>query len=242
MSQQINLYDASLERQRDWLALGNVVVAGVVVAVLVVAAGFWARSDLPALNARMASGESQLKAVREQVTVLGQRSGRKPDPRLEHELTAKRELLGLRGEVVATLRGTLGPGAPSYAEYLRGLARQTVSGLWLTGFAVHAGNSMEIRGSTLDPALLPEYIRRLNQEVAFQGQTFAALKMDQEPATTAAPVAPVASAAGAGAASRAAAPRWHEFTLIPALESKFAVSPLPTFAAVPQGNVSGGPG
>jgi len=230
MSQQINLYDPTLERKRDWLALTNVVIGGVGLAVLVGAAGLLARQDLPALTAQSSSGDSQLKAMRDQVTALGQRGSRKADPRLEQQLAAKREWLALRGEVLATLRSSLGPGAASYAEYLRGFARQTVSGLWLTGFSVRAGNGIEIRGNTVDPALLPEYIRRLNQEAAFQGQTFAALTLDRpKPATTA--------TTGGAAGAAAGLPRWHEFTLIPNLDGMGRHAPVPKVATTP---VAGG--
>lgn len=231
MAQQINLYDPALERKRDWLALENVVVGGVVLATAVGALGMAERSTLPTLTAQSATTETQLKAMRDQVTAMGQRAAnRKPDPRLEQELAAKRQLLSLRGEVLATLRSSVGPNASSYAEYLRGFARQTVSGLWLTGFTVKsAGSGMEIRGNTTDPALIPEYIRRLNKEAAFQGQTFAALKLER----------PEAKGAAAGTA---AAPQWHEFMLIQTLDGKAttqaAVSSAPTFAA----NASGGAG
>jgi hypothetical protein len=216
MSQQINLYDPALERHRDWLALHYVAGVAAVLAVLVGALGFVARADLPALQAQAARGEDQLKAAREQITTLGQQvAGRKPDARLEQEIATRRLLLAARGEVLATLRQSLGPQARSFADYLRGFARQNVTGLWLTGFAVDAASGgMEIHGRTLDPALLPEYIRRLDQEKAFEGQTFAALKLD-----VARPEAPVTGATAQAAARR---PPWHEFTLVPVTGDKAA--------------------
>lgn len=237
MAQQINLYDPALERKRDWYALENVVIGGVLLATAVGVMGTLERSTLPTLTAQSAASEVQLKAMRDQVTAMGQRAAsRKADPRIEQELAAKRQLLSMRSEVLSALRSSVGPNAQSYAEYLRGFARQTVSGLWLTGFSVkRAGGGMEIRGNTTDPALIPEYIRRLNKEAAFQGQTFAALKLER----------PAAKAATPGTAA-AAAPQWHEFMLIPTLDGKptkqadnrSAVSPASTFAA----NLSRGAG
>lgn len=221
MVQQINLYDPGLLRQRDWLALGNVVAAGLLLAVAVGLLGAWARQDLPALTAQAAANEGQLKAMRDQIAALGQQAAsRKPDPRLEQELGAARLLLDARGEVLAVLKQRLGPDADSFADYLRGFARQSVAGLWLTGFSFDAASGgMEIQGRTVDPALLPEYIRRLNQEQAFQGRAFAALKLvegkpEARPAATVAPAsAPAAAAAGTATTVRAP---FHEFTLTPA--------------------------
>ena len=46
---------------------------------------------------------------------------------------------------------------------------------------------MEIRGSMLAAAALPEYIRRLGAEKAFQGRSFAALTMSRDEPPAAAP-------------------------------------------------------
>lgn len=219
MAQQINLYDPSLERQRDWLALGNVVAVALLLAVAVGLLGAWARQDLPALAAQAAANDAQLKSLRDQITTLGQQAAsRKADPRVEQELGATRLLLAARTEVLAVLKQRLGPDADSFADYLRGFARQSVAGLWLTGFSFDAASGgMEIRGRTTDPALLPEYIRRLNKEQAFQGRAFAALKLaegkiEARPDAAAVPAAP-APAPRPVAAGRAP---FHEFILTPA--------------------------
>jgi len=196
----------------------------------VLALGALTRHEVPALTAQTAANDAQLKAAREQITVLGQQvAGRKPDPRLEQELGAARLLLAARGEVLTTLQQRLGPHAGSYAEYLRGFSRQSVAGLWLTAFNFDGSGGMEIQGRTVDPALLPEYIRRLGKEQAFQGRTFAALKLDEgklEPVVSA-PPPPTATAPAAKAP-------FHEFTLTPArADGKPAVPPRAT---------TGGPG
>jgi hypothetical protein len=46
----------------------------------------------------------------------------------------------------------------------------------LVGFGF-SGKEIEIRGRLLDPALLPTYINRLNDEPAFAGRRFSALDM-----------------------------------------------------------------
>lgn len=218
VARQINLYDPGLQRQRELLSLGNVVAAGVVLAVVVGVAGSWMRQDLPALQAQAAANEGQLKTMRDQIAALGQQvSGRKPDQRIEQELGAARLLLEMRGQVFEVLKHGLGPDADSYAEYLRGLARQAVPGLWLTGFAFDAtGGGLEIEGRTVDPALLPEYIRRLNKERAFQGRAFAALRLSEGKLEN------LPGPAGASGIAPAPAPRpvgakapYHEFKLVP---------------------------
>lgn len=206
MAQQINLYDPALERQRDWLALHYVAGMAALLIVCVAVLGLAARHDLPSMAAASDANASQLKALREQIAAEGQNlANRKPDARLEQEVAAKRMLLAARSEVLGTLRQSMGGETRSFADYLRGFARQTVAGLWLTGVSLDgASGALEISGRTVDPSLLPEYIRRLDREPAFQGQSFAALKLGTGKAEPT-----------AAAAAPALRPPYHEFVLSP---------------------------
>jgi len=211
MTHYINLYDPALLRHRQWLTAANLLFALAMVFVVMLGWGAWARIEAAGLAEQVAALDGRLQAARaESVALEGQLSNRKADPKLELDLAAMKELLGVRQEILATLGQEAGPQMTGHADYLRGLARQSVANLWLTGFSVGPdGTRMEIRGRTLDPALLPEYIRRLNAEPAFRGHRFAALSVGQ----------PTAPAPGAIVA---AVPPWLEFALVPELEAKTA--------------------
>lgn len=204
MSHQINLHDPSLRRQRHWLTAANLAFALVMIAALLLGWGAWARIDASRMAMRLAALDVMAQAAREEsVALAGRLAGRKPDARLELDLVAAKELLDIRQGVLDKLGEGAAPAVGSHAEYLRGLARQSLNGLWLTGFSVGAdGGRMEIRGRTLDPALLPRYIRRLNAEAAFRGHRFARLSVNT----------PVVAPGMAG-------PAFHEFALGPEDES-----------------------
>lgn len=201
MTQQINLYDPSLLRKRDLLTAANVAIVSAVLFAAVGALGGWERARLAALEAESRAIAPQAKLLQDQMAAIGrQLAEAKPSPQLEAELAAARARLGLREEILAALSKGFGGDTPSFAEYMRGFARQAQSGLWLTGFIIgEAGAALEIRGRMSDPALLPEYIRRLNGERVFQGRAFSALKV--------APAKPAqAETAAAGTAAPAPAP------------------------------------
>lgn len=211
MTQQINLYDPALLRKRELLSAVNLAAAAAVLLVFIGAWAVLARAQLATLEAEQQTLAPQLKTMQDQMTALAKQVGAmKPDPRIEAELASARALLSVRGEVLGVLEKSIGGGATSFAEYLRALARQSVAGLWLTGFTVGEGGGMEIRGRMTDPERLPEYIRRLNSEKAFQGRSFAALQVS--PGQAAAPAGTVS--APAAAAAPATAP-FHEFVLAP---------------------------
>lgn len=181
MAGQINLYDPALERQRDWLVLGNLAMGAALLAALVAIAGVAVRWDHDALMARAVANEQRLAAMREQAVPEEQDAGeRRVDPLIEQDVARQRAQFSLHEKVLAALRGSVGDESRvAYSEYMRALARQSVDGLWLTGFRLaESGRGFEIRGRTLDPTMLPGYIRRLNREPAFRGLAFAALKIE----------------------------------------------------------------
>lgn len=210
MSHYINLYDPSLRRQRQRLTAANLLFAAVVLATLMLGWGAWARIQASGLAEDAAMLNSQTQAARDESVALGnQMASQKPDPKLELDIASIKELLGVRQGILDALGHDGASGSSGYSDYLRGLARQSVNGLWLTGFSVATDSAhLEIRGRTLDPALIPEYIRRLNAEAAFRNHRFAALTVNlPEPPP------------GANAAAVSAAPLFHEFALVPEIKA-----------------------
>jgi hypothetical protein len=206
MTHHINLYDPALLRRREWLTAANLAFTVAIILVVMLFWGSWVRIDGAGLAEQVTAQESRLKAAREEsIALAGQLASRRVDPKLELDIAAMQELLGVRQNILAALGQGDSPSAAGHADYLRGLSRQSIANVWLTGFSIGPdGSHMEIRGRTLDPALLPEYIRRLSAEPAFRGRRFASLNMAATEATPA-----------SGAAST---PPWLDFALVPELE------------------------
>lgn len=177
MSQQINLLLPALRPRFDWLALPVVAAAALAGLVLISLLAVFGVTQAASLKARETEIRSQLAAVQQQVQALGQSlAARKGDSGLDARIEAARLALTQRQEVLAVIeRGDVTQGN-AYSGLLQGFSRQTVDGVWLFGFAF-ADKEIEIRGRLLDPALLPTYINKLNDEPAFSGRRFAALDM-----------------------------------------------------------------
>jgi hypothetical protein len=217
MSAQINLYHPRFLKQHDLLTLRNAVIAAVALYAMLAAAGGWAWRNAATQSLAATAAEAQLKAVKDQVEAATKAAAvSKPSVQLIAELERNEALLRRRGDIARLLEsGAIGsPGG--FAEYLRGLARQAPEGLWLTGFTIGSGGSdMEIRGSMLDPAALPEYIRRLGAEKAFRGRNFAALTMNRgDPPGS---VRPSVQGAAAVAPAPTSGSRPIDFVLMPKL-------------------------
>jgi hypothetical protein len=205
MTQYVNLYDADLRRgEQPVSALQAGAALGLAIVAMLAAAGVTGFQS-GRLARESAELESNLAAQREQVAALGKEiAERKADPVLAGELAAAEAKLATRHQVIALLDGgTLG-NTKGFADHLRAFSRQTLPGIWLTGFDIGAGGTeMAICGRALEAALLPRYVLRLSDEAVFRGRSFAALKMDaaeDKPAAAAASAAP----ASAGNANPAA--------------------------------------
>lgn len=189
MTQYINLYTAALREARPFPAASHVALACLVAAAIVFGWSRVAVSRAGDLAGQIRALDARLAAEREQITALGRTLGnRKPDAALAAALGASEARLARRQEVLALLEnGSIGTTA-GFADVLRGFARQSMPGLWLTGFDVAAGGAeLTINGRALDAELVPKYIRRLNAEKVFQGRSFAALKLTPAQAGAAGP-------------------------------------------------------
>lgn len=179
MTQFINLYDPALRRESPIVSAGQLAVALAVVTVAFVAWAMLLGAQVRTMAHEADSLEAQLTAQRTQLAEVGKElAQRKPNVALAAELAAAEATLAARREVIDVLEGGGIGNKTGFSGYLRAFSRQTMQGLWLTGFEISGGGSeMAIHGRTLEAALLPRYIRRLNDEAAFRGRNFAALKM-----------------------------------------------------------------
>jgi len=206
VSQQINLFNPKLQRQKKLFS-----AVAMLQALLLIAIGAMALAAF--MNYRVAGTERLAETGREQVALREARlvkvsqdfAPRKRDPALAQEVAdAEANLRVLQDAKEMLLRGDFG-NAVGYSVYLRGLARQTVAGVWLTKLTI-SGNDMGIEGSSVRADLVPHYISRLAGESAFEGKSFGGLEITQADEI-------VSGAAPAPAPSAAAAPRVFTFKL-----------------------------
>jgi len=199
VTHQINLYDPSLRLRREWLTLPNLAIAMAVVGVAVATWGVLERLRLEPMERTRDTLAAEAKTLQDEIAALGSKSGRSADAQAEAELAAMRSSLVEKREVVEILRQSAAPSSIHFSNVMKALARQTPKGLWLTEVTITAGNgSAEIKGRMTDPALLSEFVRRLNAEAAFAGRSFAELQVSVGKSSEAGAVVP-----------------YHEFVLAP---------------------------
>jgi hypothetical protein len=178
MTQQINLYDAALRPQREpWRAVHGLWAIGLtLVGAIALAKGLDAWSTHRQQQADALAATASLE--RAQLQASGGLGLSDANRQRVAEIERLRNLDASRRAVQGLLDAELGRHAAGYTPYFVALSRQAQPNVWITGFGVaEDGDALAIAGGLTDAALLPGYLRALDQEPQFKGRQFAQLSV-----------------------------------------------------------------
>lgn len=180
MSQNINLFNPAFRKQRQVLTLAAAAQLLGITLVALFGYHYYLQQQVGGLAAELQSAEGLLKSQRGYVDGLkGKAAAPKAGTQLEADIARYEAELKLARDSMAALKGGAFGNQQGFAEYLRAFSRQSVNGLWLTGFTIAGSGELEIRGRALSPDLVPGYIQRLNKEQVLAGRSFARLEMSR---------------------------------------------------------------
>lgn len=178
MSQQLNLFNPLFLRQKKYFS-ARTLARGLAVVIVALAVLYAInRVQLANLERQLADAERQLADAQQQLAKFSGERRHVPSKLLDDEATRLEAQLAAQEALLEGLdSGALG-NAEGFSHYLTALARQTLSGVWLTGFSASGSEGpLAIRGRLLRPELLPSYIRMLNHEEALRGHGFTELRV-----------------------------------------------------------------
>lgn len=219
MAQQINLFNPVFLKQKKYFSALTMVQALALVVAGVLA--FYGYAVYESRNQAKVAADAnrQLAAQTAQVATLTREYSPQGRSKLLQEELARAEMrLKQREDMLALLQtGGLGNTA-GFARYLSALARQSVGGVWLTGFSITGDEAeLNLSGRVLQADLVPAYIRALNREEVMRGRRITELRLtgrEEREASTAVGSVP-SSASNTPAPKPPAAPtRYVEFNLI----------------------------
>lgn len=212
MSRQINLYNPALRSVREFFCGRTLVIGTAVVFALSVGAYSFFTYQAIGHGNQVRVLDIRIEKQRNESTALSAEvAGRRKSADLEQQLQQLEAQAGAREQLAISLARDAGGPSGGFSEYMRAFARQTMSGVWLTGFSIGAdGVELTISGRALNPDLVPTYIGRLNKEPLLQGRQFAQFAVKQSAAVT----TTGASGASVRPEGQRAAPPFHEFRLV----------------------------
>jgi hypothetical protein len=179
MSQQINLFNPVFLKQKKHFSALTMLQALLLIVLGSMLFYGYAMYQVKLLAKQTAEMNVRYEAEQKRlVNYINEFSPQRAQKLLNDELLMVEAQAGMQAALLATLKSGAFGNTQGYSEYLRAFARQTVKGLWLTGFNINGdGAQMSLQGAVVNPRLLPEYIQRMNREPVMRGKSFAALQM-----------------------------------------------------------------
>jgi Tfp pilus assembly protein PilN len=203
MSQQINLLNPSLIKQKDFLNTNTIaIIIGILLASMLGYYGY-AQKQLSVLitqRSQIADELSATKAHLEQTVLLHTQHDKNKALLAQIMQLEQKEIM--QQQILQTVKLSSATPEKGYAALMHAFAKQSVDGLWLTSFSIDSSTeNLNISGRTLQADLVPEYITRLGNEPALKGKLFSALNMSlpkieftsNTPATVTTPPTTIAS-------------------------------------------------
>lgn len=179
MSQQINLLNTALIKQKDFFNPTNIAITLGLMCVLMLGYYGYALKELSALNlARMQAAEklSSLDEKLKQTSIA--HKDQAPNKSLLDEISQLEQKEKMQQQILQTVRQSRANPDKGYAALMRAFAKQSIDGLWLTSFDYDSqSEKLSIAGRTLQADLVPQYISHLSIEPALKGKSFSALNM-----------------------------------------------------------------
>lgn len=178
MKQQVNLLNPALITRKTILSLTNIGIAYGLLLLCCFAWSVYLNSQLSGLESEHATVEEELMALEDAALQDAESSDvQKPNQGLISQLRQLEATKQVHTKILAQLRDRQ-PQALTLSHYMQGLARQTVEGVWLTGFMIREkGQSITLRGRSIASEILPLYIKKLGNEPLFSGVGFAGLQV-----------------------------------------------------------------
>ncbi|QKT03306.1 PilN domain-containing protein [Ectothiorhodospiraceae bacterium 2226] len=180
-TQQINLYQPVLRKQRKLLSAATLVQGTALVLVGLLAIYGYGLWQVRALEQQVAHAAQQQGERARQLQALAALAPARGEDTLARSVeAAQADTAGMR-RLLEVLSGTTREGR-GFGDHLEGLARQRVDGLWITAVRVRQGGAaLEVRGSAVRPELVPRLVQRLGREAAFRGMEFEVFSLQRAP-------------------------------------------------------------
>jgi molybdopterin converting factor small subunit len=184
--QQVNLYQPLFRKRKIPFAaatIGKILGLLVLVYVLIYGAFQW---RVGGLDEQLEQARARRDALQENVAKLREQlPHREPSVALQQKLLQLQAQRKASRDILAKLNKEMQQDAIPFSSYFTGLARQDMSGLWLSSIRIGAaGEELALGGGVSRPELVPKFLAKLSAEPAFQGRTFQVLQLnrrEQEP-------------------------------------------------------------
>ncbi len=182
MKQTINLFQSSFHPRKDPFRSRNLILVFLAAAICIGLVWGLKASQVSVMRSQVQEAKIAKQTLQQQVLDLESRHPAPTlKPGLQNRLAELRQGREDRLQLLATLEERPLRSEQGFAEYLQGLARQRVKGLWLSNIEIilDQAEQLLLKGRTSQAEFIPRYLRKLSTEETFSGITFQSVRMER---------------------------------------------------------------
>jgi len=180
--QQVNLYQPIFRKEHVAFSVNMlmlVILAASLCMIGIYGYAWWQNQQIQKLLTTVEARNDHL------VQRAGGVDGQLAEPGTDQELERKIRLLGdqqkNRKNLLDKLSSQTGGNHVGFSDYLQGLGRQVLPGMWFRDIKVSGGGALlKLEGSVLQPELVPQLLKKLHDEPAFTGKAFRVVRLNRQ--------------------------------------------------------------
>ena len=180
--QQVNLYQPMFRKEHVAFSVNSlmlVILAASLCMTGIYGYAWWQNRQVQKLLTTVQARNTHL------VQQAGGVDGRLAEPGTDQDLESRIRLLGdkqkNRKSLLDKLNSQTGGNHVGFSDYLQGLGRQVLPGMWFRDINVSGGGALlELEGSVLQAELVPQLLRNLHDEPAFTGKVFRVVRLNRQ--------------------------------------------------------------
>ena len=166
MYQQINLYQPVFRRQRKALSAATLLQVLLIAAAMLLGVFLHTQWTVNSLRSTADALASQYRHLETQLGNLENPHQSAADAVLD-EVRRLQATIDARQALLERLARLTINDSHAFGDFFETLATLTTPGLWLTGIRLDMDGTTEIRGSAMDPALVPRYLQDMPAQTRF---------------------------------------------------------------------------
>lgn len=180
--QQVNLFQPYFRKQKEAITSRTILTATTTVIGGILLLSVYLGWKVSSLEDRL---QAQTQTHQQKIKQLEQTSQKFKPKRKSRLLQAELEKLQqqklAKQKILSTISDQVFGNSNGFASHLEGLARRNVDGLWLTSVNImDGGKHIGLKGSSLEPEMVPIFLQRLSSEEVFKGTEFSSFKMERK--------------------------------------------------------------
>lgn len=177
--QQINLYQPMFRQEKKiFSAVTMLQIVGFFLVVLTAVYAWNVRSLAP-FQAELAKTDADFERLVKQIEKMRAPTAADAERKLiDREIAALTREIAVRRNLQKLLTTRSFGNTEGFSSYFEALAQGHVDGAWLTDIRIaQGGGRLTLKGKTVDPELVPVYIKRLAETPAFRKRGFSVLEL-----------------------------------------------------------------